>query len=68
MPNNQKIHRILKADFSSDGQLEFLIEVPFLRCSFELERLIGTSERPGTPGGIVRFPNFEADIYTDSYA
>jgi hypothetical protein len=68
MSINLSTHRILKADFSSDGQLEFLIELPFLRCAFELERLIGTSEKPGTPCGIVRFHNFDADIYTDSYA
>jgi hypothetical protein len=46
-------HRILKADYSLDGNSEFPIAIPFLSCAYELERLVGTTENPGTPNGIV---------------
>ena len=53
MTVNLATHRILMADYASDGQFEFPIEIAFLTCSFELERLIGTVDAPGTPNGIV---------------
>jgi hypothetical protein len=52
-----RTHRILKADIIVDGQSEFPVAVPLLSCSFELERLIGTPENPGTLNGIVRVPS-----------
>jgi len=53
MPIDFRTHRILKADIPSEGQSEFLIAIPLLSCSFELERLIGSPQKPGTPNGIV---------------
>jgi hypothetical protein len=52
-----RTHRILKADIPSEEQCEFPVAIPLLLCSFELERLIGTSTKPGTPDGVVHaFP------------
>jgi len=48
-----RTHRILKADYSNDGRFQFAIEIQYLRCSFELERLVGATENPGTPNGVV---------------
>jgi len=48
-----RTHRILKADIPFEGQSEFLVAIPLLSCSFELERLIGSPQKPGTPNGIV---------------
>lgn len=48
-----RTHRILKADIPSESQSEFPVAIPLLLCSFELERLIGTPAKPGTPDGVV---------------
>ena len=48
-----RTHRILKADYSNDGRFQFPIEIPYLKCSYELNRLIGTYDNPGTKMGVV---------------
>jgi hypothetical protein len=68
MSLNLSTHRVLKADFALNGQLEFPIEIPFLRCALELERLVGTSEQPGTDNGIVSSTHFPAYTTLDPYA
>jgi hypothetical protein len=53
-----RTHRILKADIPSESPCEFPVAIPLLLCSFELERLIGTPTKPGTPDGVVHpFPS-----------
>jgi len=48
-----RTHRVLKADIAAEGQSEFLVAIPLLSCSSELERLVGTPRKPGTQNGIV---------------
>ena len=48
-----RTHRILKADIPSEGECEFPVAIPLLLCSFEIERLVGTPTKPGTPNGVV---------------
>ena len=50
-----RTHRVLEAQYrtSDDGGSQFPIEIAYLRCSKELNGLVGTVENPGTRNGVV---------------
>jgi len=49
-----RTHRILKADYGKAGEnKEFPIGILYLQCCYEIERLVGTEDSPGTQDGIV---------------